>query len=198
MPEGSRPRDAALVEPLAVALHGARRAGVPTGVRALVVGAGSIGLLTAAALRAWGVGCDIVARHPHQAAAAEALGARVVGRPASSAYSHTFDAVCTQETVDLCIEATEPGGTLLEFGLFWTPVRMSNALLLKEVTFVPAMFYGHDHDHNDFTEAAAIVGADPAIADALVTHEFGLEDATEAFRTAADRSSGAIKVHIRP
>jgi len=198
MPEGSRPRDAALVEPLAVALHGARRAGVPTGGRALVVGAGSIGLLTAAALRAWGVECDIVARHPHQAAAAEALGARVVGRPASSAYSHTFDAVCTQETVDLCIEATEPGGTLLEFGLFWTPVRMSNALLLKEVTFVPAMFYGHDHDHNDFTEAAAIVGADPAIADALVTHEFGLEDATEGFRTAADRSSGAIKVHIRP
>lgn len=198
MPEGSRPRDAALVEPLAVALHGARRAGVPTGGRALVVGAGSIGLLTAAALRAWGVECDIVARHPHQAAAAEALGARVVGRPASSAYSHTFDAVCTQETVDLCIEATEPGGTLLEFGLFWTPVRMSNALLLKEVTFVPAMFYGHDHDHNDFTEAAAIVGAEPAIADALVTHEFGLEDATEGFRTAADRSSGAIKVHIRP
>lgn len=198
MPEGSRPRDAALVEPLAVALHGARRAGVPTGGRALVVGAGSIGLLTAAALRAWGVGCDIVARHPHQAAAAEALGARVVGRPASSAYSHTFDAVCTQETVDLCIEATEPGGTLLEFGLFWTPVRMSNALLLKEVTFVPAMFYGHDHDHNDFTEAAAIVGADPAVADALVTHEFGLADAPEAFRTAADRSSGAIKVHIRP
>ncbi|MFN5651650.1 MAG: zinc-binding dehydrogenase [Actinomycetes bacterium] len=198
MPEGSRPRDAALVEPLAVALHGARRAGVPTGGRALVVGAGSIGLLTAAALRAWGVECDIVARHPHQAAAAEALGARVVGRPASSAYSHTFDAVCTQETVDLCIEATEPGGTLLEFGLFWTPVRMSNALLLKEVTFVPAMFYGHDHDHNDVTEAAAIVGAEPAIADALVTHEFGLEDATEGFRTAADRSSGAIKVHIRP
>lgn len=198
MPEGSRPRDAALVEPLAVALHGARRAGVPTGGRALVVGAGSIGLLTAAALRAWGVECDIVARHPHQAAAAEALGARVVGRPATSAYSHTFDAVCTQETVDLCIEATEPGGTLLEFGLFWTPVRMSNALLLKEVTFVPAMFYGHDHNHNDFTEAATIVGADPAIADALVTHEFGLEDATEAFRTAADRSSGAIKVHIRP
>lgn len=198
MPEGSRPRDAALVEPLAVALHGARRAGVPTGGRALVVGAGSIGLLTAAALRAWGVECDIVARHPHQGAAAEALGARVVGRPASSAYSHTFDAVCTQETVDLCIEATEPGGTLLEFGLFWTPVRMSNALLLKEVTFVPAMFYGHDHNHNDFTEAATIVGADPAIADALVTHEFGLEDATEAFRTAADRSSGAIKVHIRP
>jgi len=66
------------------------------------------------------------------------------------------------------------------------------------VTFVPAMFYGHDHDHNDFTEAAAIVGAEPAIADALVTHEFGLEDATEGFRTAADRSSGAIKVHIRP
>lgn len=198
MPAGSRPRDAAMVEPLAVALHGARRAGVTRGGHALVVGAGSIGLLTAAALRAWGVECDIVARHPHQASAAEALGARVVGRPAASAYTHTFDAVCTQETVDLCIEATEPGGTLLEFGLFWTPVSMSNAMLLKEVTFVPAMFYGHDHDYNDFTESAAILGADRAVADALVTHEFGLEEAPEAFRTASRRSSGAIKVHIQP
>ncbi|MFM8601698.1 MAG: zinc-binding dehydrogenase [Actinomycetota bacterium] len=198
MPAGSRPRDAAIVEPLAVALHGARRSGVTKGGHALVVGAGSIGLLTAAALRAWGVECDIVARHPHQATAAEALGARVVGRPAASAYTHTFDAVCTQETVDLCIQSTEPGGTLLEFGLFWSPVRMSNSLLLKEVTFVPAMFYGHDHDHNDFAEAASLAGADPGLADALVTHEFPLEDAREAFRTAADRSSGAIKVHIRP
>lgn len=198
MPAGSRPRDAALVEPLAVAIHGLRRSGVTRGDRALVVGAGSIGLLTAAALRAWGVECDIVTRHAHQAAAAEALGARVVGSPAGSAYAHTFDAVCTQETVDLCINATEPGGTLLEFGLFWSPVHMSNTLLLKEVTFVPAMFYGHDHDHNDFADAAGIVGADPLIADTLVTHEFGLEDAPEAFRTAADRSSGAIKVHIRP
>lgn len=195
---GSRPRDAAIVEPLAVALHGARRAGVTHGGHALVVGAGSIGLLTAAALRARGVECDIVARHPHQASAAEALGARVVGRPATSAYTHTFDAVCTQETVDLCIESTEPGGTLLEFGLFWSPVRMSNSMLLKEVTFVPAMFYGHDHDHNDFAEAASLAGSDPGLADALVTHEFALEDAREAFRTAADRSSGAIKVHIRP
>ncbi len=198
MPVGSRPRDAALVEPLAVTMHGARRSGVTRGDRALVVGAGSIGLLTAAALRARGVECDIVARHPHQAGAAEALGARVLERPMTSGYTHTFDAVCTQETVDLCIDATEPGGTLLEFGLFWTPVRMSNTMLLKEVTFVPAMFYGHDHDHNDFTEAAAVLGADNAVADVLVTHEFGLEDAPEAFRVAADRSSGAIKVHIRP
>ena len=120
MPAGSRPRDAALVEPLAVAIHGLRRSGVTRGDRALVVGAGSIGLLTAAALRAWGVECDIVTRHAHQAVAAEALGARVVGSPAGSAYAHTFDAVCTQETVDLCINATEPGGTLLEFGLFWS------------------------------------------------------------------------------
>ena len=198
MPAGARPRDAALVEPLAVSIHGLRRSGVSRGDRALVVGAGSIGLLTAAALRAWGVECDIVTRHAHQAAAAEVLGARVVGNPEASTYGHTFDAVCTQETVDLCINATEPGGTLLEFGLFWSPVRMSNALLLKEVTFVPAMFYGHDHDHNDFAEAAQIVGADPTVADTLVTHQFALEEAEKAFKTAADRKSGAIKVHIQP
>ncbi|MFZ9446424.1 MAG: zinc-dependent alcohol dehydrogenase [Ilumatobacteraceae bacterium] len=198
MPEGSRPRDAAIVEPLAVAMHGARRAGVTAGGRALVVGAGSIGLLTVAVLRAWGVDCDIVARHPHQRLAAEALGAGVVERPSGSTYSVVFDAVCSQETVDLSIDAAEPGGTLLEFGLFWAPVRMSNAMLLKEITFVPAMFYGHDHSHNDFAESAALAGTNPGIADALVTHEFALVEAREAFRVASDRASGAIKVHLHP
>lgn len=198
MAPGSRPVDAALVEPLAVSLHGVRRVMPEPGSRVVVVGAGSIGLLAVAALRAWDIDVDIVSRHPHQSAAAEALGARVVDRPKSSSYMVAFDAVCTQETVDLCISACAPGGRIAEFGMFWTPVQMTNAMMFKEISLVPAMAYTHDHSYDDFREAADILGARPHIADALVTHTFSLDDAVEAFRVAGDRRSGAIKVHLVP
>ena len=198
MGPGARPTDAALVEPLAVSLHGVRRGNPQPGAKAVVVGAGSIGLLTVASLRAWGLEVDIVTRHPHQALAAEALGARVIEKPASSSYMYAFDAVCNQQTVDSCISACAPGGTVVEFGMFWTPVQMTNAMMFKEVTFVPAMAYTHHNDHDDFREAADILSKDPGIADAVVTHTFGLDDAVEAFRVAADRRSGAIKVHLAP
>ena len=198
MPAGARPVDAALVEPLAVTVHGVRRGRPDAGSRALVVGAGSIGLLTVAALRVAGVEVDIVSRHRHQSEAAEALGAQVVDPGADTSYMSVFDAVCTQQTLDACVQACRPGGTVVEFGMFWGSVSLTNAWMFKEVSLVPAMAYSHHHDHDDFEAAALLAGTDPTIADALVTHVFPLADAPEAFRTAADRSSGAIKVHLVP
>jgi len=55
IPEALPAREAALAEPLAVALHGIRAAGIQPGQRALVTGAGPIGMLSLAALRALGV-----------------------------------------------------------------------------------------------------------------------------------------------
>jgi threonine dehydrogenase-like Zn-dependent dehydrogenase len=47
-------------------------------------------------------------------------------------------------------------------------------------------------------EAAAMLAEDPEIAQVLVTHRYPLEDAEEAFRVAADRSGGAIRVVLEP
>lgn len=75
-------RTAALAEPLAVALHGVTRSGVRPGQRALVTGAGPIGALAIAALRARGVS-DIVVSEPNPArrALAARLGATSVVEP---------------------------------------------------------------------------------------------------------------------
>ena len=43
-----------------------------------------------------------------------------------------------------------------------------------------------------------LLAAHPDIARTLVTHEFPLEDAPEAFRVAADRAAGALKVVLHP
>ncbi|HAQ22596.1 MAG TPA: alcohol dehydrogenase, partial [Acidimicrobiaceae bacterium] len=46
--------------------------------------------------------------------------------------------------------------------------------------------------------AAQLLVDVPDLAEVLVTHRFGLDEASEAFRVAADRSAGAIKVVLEP
>src|SRR5262249_30491433 len=68
-PRQVRVEDACLVEPLAVALHGMRRAGLRGDERVCVVGGGPIGLCAVAASVAAGCETALVARHPAQIAA---------------------------------------------------------------------------------------------------------------------------------
>jgi threonine dehydrogenase-like Zn-dependent dehydrogenase len=46
----------------------------------------------------------------------------------------------------------------------------------------------------DIDAAAALLAATPELPRAIITHRFPLEAAAEAFATAAERRSGAIKV----
>jgi threonine dehydrogenase-like Zn-dependent dehydrogenase len=81
LPEGLSMRDAALAEPLAVALHGITRSRLVDGDRALVIGAGPIGALTIAALVARGVTALAVEPAPSRAELAARLGAERVLHP---------------------------------------------------------------------------------------------------------------------
>src|SRR5262249_61938093 len=67
---------AALSEPLAVAVHGVRVAGLAIGQRVLVLGAGTIGLMSVLAARAGGAGGGLGSgRRPQPKARAAAAGA---------------------------------------------------------------------------------------------------------------------------
>lgn len=195
MPEGADQTTVALVEPLAVVVHGVNRVPVVAGMRALVVGAGSIGLLTSAVLVDMGVLVDIVCRHPHQRRAAELLGAHPCDT-AGKDYNFTFDAVCTQQSLDTCIAATQSQGSVVEFGMVWDTINLTNTMMLREVSIVPSIFYSHNHSHNDFTTAIDVLTRNSEIASSIITHHFSIDDAQKAFDTADNRSSGAIKVHF--
>jgi threonine dehydrogenase-like Zn-dependent dehydrogenase len=80
VPDGMDDAVAVVVEPLACAIHATRRARIEPNASVLVVGAGTLGLLTVVALRELGVATrvTVVAKHAAQRALAERLGASVV------------------------------------------------------------------------------------------------------------------------
>ncbi len=195
VPAGTDPATVGLVEPLAVVVHGINRVPLISGMSALVVGSGSIGLLTAAVLTDRGINVNIVCRHPHQFAAAEKLGVNAVSKHATD-YDVSFDAVCTQESLDMCFAATRPRGSVVEYGMIWSSIQLKNQMMLKEISLVPSMFYTHNHEQNDFEDAVDMLVRHPELTTTLITHRFSLEESVHAFAVANDRQAGAIKVHI--
>lgn len=198
LPTGLDILDACLVEPTAVALHGVRRAAIESGERVAVVGGGSIGLLTVAVARSLGHEIDLVARHPHQLEAGERLGA---GRP-SGAYDVVIDAAGSASGLTQAAELARPGGRVVLLGVYYDQVPLPGVpMLVKELTCVAAMAYGREKGAGgtrEVEEAAMLLARNPELPATLVTHRFPLADATEAFRVAADRAAGAIKVVLVP
>jgi threonine dehydrogenase-like Zn-dependent dehydrogenase len=195
LPDGLRVEDACLVEPLGVAAHGVRLAGLTGGERVAVVGAGSIGLAAVAASRPVAGDLDLVVRHDAQRSAGERLGAGNT----NGEYDVVLECAGTESALATAVELCRPGGLVLFLSTPWTPIPMPGfAASMQELGFRWSFTYGWHEHGSDLGDAAALLAATPEIADTLVTHRFPLEDAAEAFRVAADRGAGAIKVVLEP
>ncbi len=195
LPRGVSASDACLVEPLAVAVHGLRKARVRGGHRVAVIGAGTIGLCAVIASRAAGAEVGLVSRHERQAEAGERLGAG----EATGEFDFVIDCAGTRSSLERAVELCLPGGTLLLLATYWGGLELPGfAVTLKEVTVVPSSMYGRQGAGRDIDVASALLAAHPEISSTLVTHRFPLDAAPEAFRVAADRKAGAIKVVLEP
>ena len=195
LPDGLAVQDACLVEPLAVSWHALRSAGAQPGQRALVVGGGSVGLLAVAAARAMGLEVDLQARHDHQRAAGERLGA---GSPHGQ-YEITVEAAGSDSALAACVKKAAPGGRIAAVGMSQGDLRVPGIpFVMNELSMVGCNCYGSGHGGHEFAEAATVLAENPEIAGTVITHRFPLAEAAEAFRVAGDRASGAIKVVLEP
>ena len=195
LPAGLAVSDASLVEPLAVSWHALQKVSAKPGERVLVVGGGSIGLLAVAAARALGLEVDLESRHDHQRAAGERLGA---GVPRGE-YEVLVEAAGTDSALASCVRQAAPGGRIAMAGFATGDRRVPGmGFLLNELTMIGCSCYSNAGGFHEFARAAEVLAADPEIAAAVITHRFPLSDAAEAFRVAADRSAGAIKVVLEP
>lgn len=195
LPDGLPVTDASLVEPLAVSWHALRKAGATPGERVLVVGGGSVGLLTVAAARAMGLEVDLEARHEHQRAAGDALGA---GSP-DGRYEITVEAAGSDSSLALCVRKTTPGGRIAVVGMPQGDLTVPGIpFVMNELSMIGCNCYDRGNGRHEFADAAQVLADHPEIAATVITHRFPLSEAAEAFRVAADRASGAIKVVLEP
>lgn len=209
-PDGMPARTAALAEPLAVALHGIERAGARPGQRLLVLGAGPIGALTIAALRALGVD-DVVCVEPGDArrSLAAAVGASDVRRPADlelptiaepdrivdDAVDVVLECSGTASAMEAGLAQLERGGTLVLVGAGIDPPRFDpNRILLNELVVTGAYEYGA----GGFEQALALLSSNQLPVDHLLEpDDVPLAGALDAMRDLA-AGTRAGKVLVQP
>jgi L-idonate 5-dehydrogenase len=196
----------AMTEPLAVALHAVKRAGVVSGKRALVTGAGTIGLLVALVAKAFGaipvVVSDIV---PVRRSKASELGADAALDPASAdladqvralagdGFDFIFEASGSPRALRGAFDLVRPGGTIVQIGTMGTgdtPLP-ANLIMNKEINLIGSMRYG-----NVFDEAIRLVAMRRINLRPLINGEFSLDDAAKAFEFATDKTQ-SFKVQIQ-
>ncbi|MFC3098443.1 alcohol dehydrogenase catalytic domain-containing protein [Alteraurantiacibacter palmitatis] len=154
LPSGLTLADGALIEPLAVALHGVNLSGMKTGDKVLVLGAGPIGLAVAFWARRLGAGRVAVQDiATFQQERALDMGADVFvvdpANPVASAEAAlggkadvVFECVGVPGLIAQGVEQVRPRGTILLLGLCTKPDTFNSfAMLSKEVRLVTSAFF---------------------------------------------------------
>jgi 2-desacetyl-2-hydroxyethyl bacteriochlorophyllide A dehydrogenase len=158
VPEGLTAREAALCEPLAVALHCISRSPVTTDMRVMVSGAGPIGLLIIAVLASRGhqdiVACEPVERRRQRALAVGATAAIAPGELAIPDFpiqqvAQPFDIVyeCSGKSaaVECALGNLAKGGTLVLMGTgLERPKLDAMRVITSEITVTGALNYDED------------------------------------------------------
>jgi len=184
----------ALVEPGGNALRAARAAGVGTGDRALVLGPGTIGLLTAMFLRA--AGAEVHLLGVDSLEFARSLGfantwtrETLPGLP----FDAVVDATGAAGSPALAVELVEPAGRVVYIGLSGQPSHLdTRTLVLKDVTAVGVLSGSPGLAETIDAYASGTVDPRP-----LVAATVGLGDVGAVL--AGERIGGAgPKVHIDP
>ena len=193
----------ACAEPLAVCLHATKMAGDIRGKRVLVTGAGPIGALcTAAATEAGAAEVVVTDLHDAVLAVAKEMGAtRVINvtREAEELERYTedkgyfhlaFECSAAAPAIKSAIGALRPRGVLVQVGVVGDTPMPINALVAKEIRV-----QGTHRFHEEFAEAVDFITSGRIDVRPIVTMRYSIEDAAEAFRTAADRTR-SVKVHL--
>jgi threonine dehydrogenase-like Zn-dependent dehydrogenase len=201
-----QPVVASLAEPFAVCVRAIQLAEIQIGSRVLVLGAGTIGLLTGLLARDRAESVAISARHSHQRAAAKQLGITPLAEDQVAAWAleHGPDVVIETvggraDTVDQAVRLCRSGGRVVVVGVFAGAGQVNLLLLMaKELAVVGSNTYGTDRRGAEFASAVRLLPRYVSELGPLQTHQLPLDQISEAFATADDKKSGAIKVTLLP
>ncbi|MEO6152527.1 MAG: zinc-binding dehydrogenase, partial [Croceibacterium sp.] len=206
LPLGLTLADGAIIEPLAVALHGVNLSGFRAGDKVLVLGAGPIGLAVAFWARRMGAGAvavQDVAEFQHDRALGMGADAFVVDPvdPVGSAERAlggkadiVFECVGIPGLIAQAVQQLRNRGTILLLGLCTQPDTFNSfAMLSKEVRLVTRAFF----TTQEYEAALAALESGAHEPRALVTDTISLGETPAVFESLKHRS-GQCKVLIAP
>jgi (R,R)-butanediol dehydrogenase / meso-butanediol dehydrogenase / diacetyl reductase len=200
LPQSASLADGAIIEPLAVALHGVNMSGLRKGDRVLILGAGPIGLAVAFwARRAGAVDVVILDIADHQRDRALAMGATGFAMSPDDALIDgkadiVFECVGIPGLIAQAIDQVRNRGTILLLGLCTRPDTFSSfAMLSKEVRLITSAFF----TRGEYEVALDVLNAGAAEPRMLVTDTISLNDTPAVFEALRTRSH-QCKVLINP
>ena len=199
----------ALVEPLAVGYHATKLSGLEAGQTAVVFGAGPIGLVTAAALRAVGAG-QVVVVEPADARKTKAPGAgadvvldpteedvpeRVRELTGGAGADVTFECAGLDPVLAQAVASTRPGGTCVNVSIWGHPATFDvNSLVLSEIRLIGSLAYAGRHP-----EVIDLVRDGVVDVEQFITGRIALDDIVDqGFRELIDHKETNVKILVHP
>ncbi len=206
LPDNVSFEEGALVEPLAIGVHAAKKARVAPGDTALVLGAGTIGLVTALAAIAAGCSHVIVAdskqekldfiRDHYDArfstfnVASGDLKAHIL---AEGGVDIVFEASGSPQAILSTTGFLVPGGKVVLIGMPQAPAPIDIVeAQCKEIEFLTIFRYANVYDRTIKYIASGQINVKP-----LITHRYDFANVENAFRFAATMPGDAIKIMIK-
>lgn len=210
VPDNLSLKEAAMLEPLTVAIHGIERIRISAGADVLVLGAGTIGLLTVLSLRAIGVGkITVVDLNDKKLAVAKTIGADEVVNPLVTAledyYADQDLPEAVVETAGSCItqkqaiEFVAKRGKVVYVGTSTRDVVLDpetfEKILRGELEVTGSwMSYSAPFPGYEWVTGLRYMSTGAIDVKPLITDLFKLEDATLPFEKMVEKNSTAIKL----
>jgi len=224
IPDRLSPDRALLIEPLAGAVHGVMKRRPQNGEKALVIGAGTIGLLAVAAAKTLAPQSSVhcLARYPFQAEAAERMGANSALMAGKDIYRRVaaltgaeyhrghfgneillggfdviYDTVGNDRSLRDALRWTRAQGDVVILGINFQPGKIDYSPIWHQEVKVTGINCHAEEEGGEtsFDVAARILGDSPTPFESLITHRFPMEKFREAIRAFRQKNqSYAIKI----
>ena len=199
--------EAAMIEPVSVAVHALRRVGDLAGKKVVVLGAGTIGNLVGQVARASGAAqvmvCDI---SPYKLEKARQCGLDITVDPSQEDLNQAIlthfgpdradiilECVGVQDTITQAVQAARKGSTIVVVGVFGKkPVVDLGLVQDRELSLVGTLMY----QKVDYERAIALIGGGKLILGPMITHRFHFPDYLAAYEAIEASHGEYMKVMI--
>jgi L-iditol 2-dehydrogenase len=200
--------EGAMVEPVAVAVHAVKRASRVRGQKVLVLGAGTIGNLTAQVARAMGAAAVMITdlsnfrlkiarecRVDHTVNVAKAsLSDQLEKHYGPGKADVIFECVGEEATINQAISVARKGSEIIVVGVFDDRPRTDVGLIQdRELRLIGSLMYKAE----DYEAAIRLINSRKIKLGPLMSRTFGFEDYPKAYRFLEKSGDKVMKVYIK-